>query len=126
MADVFDVLIGQDAAAAMLRQHVASPVHAYLFTGPAGSSLHDALVSFAAALQCPDNGCGTCSTCRRVLQGSDTDVYFAQRSGVSWRVDELREAERVSRRPHHHREFAFGTRSIEIIGGTAVAHNLLT
>ena len=98
MADVFDVLIGQDAAAAMLRQHVASPVHAYLFTGPAGSSLHDALVSFAAALQCPDNGCGTCSTCRRVLQGSDTDGYFAQRSGVSWRVDELREAERVSRR----------------------------
>lgn len=98
MPDVFDVLIGQDAAAAMLRQHVANPVHAYLFTGPPGSSLHDALVSFAAALQCPQNGCGDCATCRRVLEGKDTDVYFAQRSGLSWRVDELREAERVSRR----------------------------
>jgi DNA polymerase-3 subunit delta' len=33
-----------------------------------------------------------------VLEGKDTDVYIAQRAGVSWRVDDLREADRVSRR----------------------------
>jgi DNA polymerase-3 subunit delta' len=98
MADVFDSLVGQDVAQSAMRAHTRNPVHAYLFTGPAGSSLHDALVVFAAALQCPNNGCGTCEACRLVLEGKDTDVYFAERSGVSWRVDELREADRVSRR----------------------------
>jgi DNA polymerase-3 subunit delta' len=98
MADVFDALVGQERAAASMRQHVVKPVHAYLFTGPVGSSVHDAVLAFAAALQCPDHGCGHCHACRLVLEGKDTDVYFAQRSGVSWRVDDLREADRVSRR----------------------------
>jgi len=98
MPDVFDALVGQEQAAAAMRAHVRSPVHAYLFTGPAGSSLHDALVAFAAGLQCPENGCGHCEACRLVLEGQDTDVYFAERAGVSWRVDDLREADRVSRR----------------------------
>lgn len=81
-----------------MRQFVRRPVHAYLVTGPAGSSLHDAVVAFAAALQCPDNGCGHCESCRLVLSGNDADVYFAERAGVSWRMDELREVDRVSRR----------------------------
>jgi DNA polymerase-3 subunit delta' len=98
MPDVFDALVGQDLAATAMRAHVRNPVHAYLFTGPVGSSLHDALVAFAAGLQCPSNGCGSCEACRLVLGGKDTDVYFAERAGVSWRVDELREADRVSRR----------------------------
>ena len=81
-----------------LRNFVRHPVHAYLFNGPAGSSLRDAVVAFAAALQCPSHGCGECEACRLVLTGQDPDVYVAQRSGVTWRIDELREAERVSRR----------------------------
>lgn len=98
MGDVFASLIGQDDAVATMRQLVRSPVHAFLFTGPVGSSLHDAVVAFAAALQCPQQGCGECEACRLVLEGKDTDVYFAERAGVSWRVDDLREADRVSRR----------------------------
>jgi DNA polymerase-3 subunit delta' len=98
MADVFESLVGQDRAVASMRQHVRNPVHAYLFTGPVGSSLHDAVLAFAAALQCPKRGCGDCEACRLVLEGKDTDVYFAERAGVSWRVDDLREADRVSRR----------------------------
>lgn len=98
MGDVFSSLIGQDEAVTSMRQLVRNPVHAFLFTGPVGSSLHDALVAFAAALQCGDHGCGRCESCRLVLEGKDTDVYFAERAGVSWRVDDLREADRVSRR----------------------------
>lgn len=98
MGDVFSSLIGQDDAVSTMRQLVRSPVHAFLFTGPVGSSLHDAVVAFAAALQCREQGCGECEACRLVLEGKDTDVYFAERAGVSWRVDDLREADRVSRR----------------------------
>ena len=98
MPDVFDRLVGQDRAAAALRHHAVNPVHAYLLSGPAGSSLHDAALAFAAALQCPDHGCGRCEVCRRALAELDTDIYLAPRAGVSWRVDELREAERISRR----------------------------
>ena len=98
MSDVFDALVGQDRAVAALRQHARSPVHAYLFSGPAGSNVADAVVAFAAALQCPQNGCGHCEACRKVLNHVDPDVHVAERSGVSWRVDDLREIDRVSRR----------------------------
>ena len=98
MTDVFDALVGQELAVAAMRQYVKAPVHAYLLSGPVGSSLHDTALTFAAALQCPLNGCGTCETCRLVLSEGDADVSFAERAGLSWRIDELREAERVSRR----------------------------
>jgi DNA polymerase III subunit delta' len=96
--DVFDALVGQDRAAEAMRQLVRHPVHAYLFTGPAGADLHDAAVAFAAALECPEHGCGRCEECRRVLAGVHPDVHVAERAGVSWRIDELREIERISRR----------------------------
>ena len=98
MTDVFDALVGQETAVAAMRQYVKAPVHAYLFSGPVGSSLHDTVLTFAAALQCPENGCGHCEICRLVLSDADADVYFAERAGLSWRIDELREADRVSRR----------------------------
>lgn len=98
MTDVFSPLIGQDHAVAAMRQFVKHPVHAYLFSGPIGSNLHEVITMFCAALQCPENGCGTCEACRLALEGKDPDIYFAERSGVSWRIDELREAERIGRR----------------------------
>ena len=98
MPDVFERLIGQNRAARLLRQYVRRPVHAYLVTGPDGADLHEAALVIAAALQCPEYGCGVCEACRLVLSGADTDVTFLERSGLSWRVDELREGERVSRR----------------------------
>jgi DNA polymerase-3 subunit delta' len=98
VSDVFDSLVGQDRAVAALRQHARHPVHAYLFSGPVGTNVTDAVTAFAAALQCRDFGCGTCEACRRVLNQVDPDVHVAQRAGVSWRVDDLREIDRVSRR----------------------------
>lgn len=98
MSDVFSSLVGQDRAVAALRQYAHNPVHAYLFSGPPGASVRDCLFAFAAALQCPRGGCGNCEICRAVLEGHDADVYVAERSGVSWRMEEIREAERVARR----------------------------
>jgi DNA polymerase-3 subunit delta' len=98
VSDVFDSVVGQDRAIAALRQHARHPVHAYLFSGPTGSNVNDAVVAFAAALQCRDFGCATCESCRRVLAGVDSDVHVAERAGVAWRVDDLREIDRISRR----------------------------
>ena len=98
MPDVFDRLVGQTRAAELLRQYVRHPVHAYLVVGPDGSNLRDTAIAMAAALQCPEHGCGQCEACRLVLSGADTDVTIVERAGLSWRVDELRDAERLSRR----------------------------
>jgi DNA polymerase III subunit delta' len=96
--DVFAQRVGRGATADTLRRHARRPVHAYLLVGPAEAGVHDAVLAFAAALECPAHGCGTCATCRRVLAGAEADVYHAERAGVAWRVEEIREAERVSRR----------------------------
>ncbi|HTT59043.1 MAG TPA: hypothetical protein VMF33_03260 [Acidimicrobiales bacterium] len=98
MSDVFDTLVGQERAANALRQHARHPVHAYLFSGPSQASVHDALIAFAAGLQCAQHGCGTCEECRLVLDGADADVYVAERSGATWRMEEIRDIERVARR----------------------------
>ena len=98
MADIFDAFVGQDRAVASMRQYAKNPVHAYLISGPVGSGLHDTAVLFAAAMQCSNHGCGACEACRLVLSDNDPDVYVAERAGLSWRIDELREADRVSRR----------------------------
>jgi DNA polymerase-3 subunit delta' len=98
VGDVFDGVLGQDRAVTALRHHARAPVHAYLFTGPAGAGMREALVAFVAALQCPEQGCGRCEACRLVAAGADPDVTFLGRAGVNWSVDELGEAERISRR----------------------------
>ena len=98
MSDVFERLVGQERVASLLRQYALTPVHAYLFSGPGGSGVYDAVVAFAASLQCPRHGCGECEVCVAVSEGRNDDVYVAERSGVTWRLEEIREIERVARR----------------------------
>ncbi|HVE99695.1 MAG TPA: DNA polymerase III subunit delta' [Mycobacteriales bacterium] len=73
---VFDRLVGQDRVVERLRGAAAGEgmTHAWLFTGPPGSGRSIAARSFAAALQCPDRGCGHCSSCRQVVANSAPDV----------------------------------------------------
>jgi DNA polymerase III subunit delta' len=98
VSDVFDAVLGQPRAVAAMRHHAARPVHAYLFSGPAGSGVRESLRAFAAALQCQDQGCGNCESCRLALSDNDPDVTTLEREGLSWRVRELQEAERLARR----------------------------
>ena len=57
--------------------------HAWLFTGPPGSGRSVAARAFAAALQCPDGGDGTCHACRTVLAGTHADVHVVVPDGLS-------------------------------------------
>jgi DNA polymerase-3 subunit delta' len=94
-------VIGQPTVVAELRAAVADPAamtHAWLFTGPPGSGRSVAARAFAAALQCPDGGDGTCHACRTVLAGTHADMHLVVPDGLSIGVAEARELVRVAGR----------------------------
>jgi DNA polymerase-3 subunit delta' len=87
---LFAEVVGQEEAVAVLRGAAAQPAHAYLFVGPAGNGGLLAAHGFAAALLCPDGGCGVCATCQRALAGTDPDLHVVRRSGAAVTVDDMR------------------------------------
>ena len=89
--DLFDAVIGQDAAVAKLREAAVAPVHAYLLAGPPGSGKREAARAFAAALLCPNGGDGTCRDCRLALAGEHPDVREVERSGAAISIDQARD-----------------------------------
>jgi DNA polymerase-3 subunit delta' len=91
---VFADLVGQEAAVEVLSHAARTPAamtHAWLFTGPPGSGRSVAARAFAAALQCPDGGCGDCEACHTVLAGSHPDVEVVAPEGLSYSVREMRQ-----------------------------------
>ncbi|MCD2193572.1 DNA polymerase III subunit delta' [Actinomycetospora endophytica] len=74
--------------------------HAWLFTGPPGSGRSVAARAFAAALQCPRQGCDACQVCRTVAAGTHADVHEVATEGLSLGVKEMRGMiERAARMP---------------------------
>ena len=47
--------------------------------------------AFAAALQCPDGGCGECRECRTALGGTHADVDVIATEGLSIKVEQARD-----------------------------------
>lgn len=94
MGKVFEELVGQERAVETLRRAVAgrrhAMTHAWLFVGPPGSGRSNAAKAFAAALQCPDGGCGVCEDCRTTLSGAHPDVTLLRTEQLSIKVDEIR------------------------------------
>jgi DNA polymerase III subunit delta' len=102
---VFADLAGQDAVVGQLRKAAAAAArvlagepataggmtHAWLFTGPPGSGRSVAARSFAAALLCPDGGCGHCAACRQVHAGSHADLMVVRPDGLSYGVKQTRD-----------------------------------
>lgn len=94
MTSVWDSLVGQDAVVDELSHAVSDPTamtHAWLITGPPGSGRSTAAVAFAAALQCPDGGCGVCTVCQTSRAGSHPDVDLVRSETLSYGVEEARE-----------------------------------
>jgi DNA polymerase-3 subunit delta' len=91
---VWDELVGQGPVVESLQDVVGNPAamtHAWLFTGPPGSGRSNAAVAFAAALQCPLGGCGSCETCLMVAGGTHPDVSVVRTDGLSIGVDTARD-----------------------------------
>lgn len=90
---VWDDIVGQQQAVSVLDRAVRDPesmTHAWLFTGPPGSGRSNAARAFAAALQCPDGGCGTCLECRTAIDGTHADVTVVATQGLSIKVEDAR------------------------------------
>jgi len=101
---VWDDVVGQPDAVEVLRHAAAAALdvvagrptppgamtHAWLLTGPPGSGRSVAARAFAAALQCPTGGCGTCPQCRTALAGTSADVDVVVPEGLSIKVAEAR------------------------------------
>jgi DNA polymerase-3 subunit delta' len=90
---VWDEVVGQPLAVAELSAAATDPAamtHAWLFTGPPGSGRSVAARAFAAALQCPRDGCGQCPSCHTAMSGTHTDVREIVPEGLSIRVDDMR------------------------------------
>lgn len=97
---VFADLVGQSHIVLALEDAVKASrngeesqemTHAWLFTGPPGSGRSSAAIAFAAALICPEEGCGTCIDCRSAQAGGHADVEIIRTEGLSIKVDEVRE-----------------------------------
>jgi DNA polymerase-3 subunit delta' len=91
---VFGQLTGQDLVVEQLQAAAAAPdrqAHAWLFTGPPGSGRSVAARSFAAALLCPDQGCGQCRSCHQVAAGTHADLLLIRPDGLSYGVRQTRE-----------------------------------
>ena len=87
---LFAGVVGQPRAVTALRAAGRRPVHAYLLHGPPGSGKRTAARALAAALLCPDGGCGHCAVCTRALRGTHPDLVEIERSGALLDVDEAR------------------------------------
>lgn len=101
---VWNDVVGQEEAVAVLQGAVraagevlrggtgeatAGMTHAWLLTGPPGSGRSTAARAFAAALQCPEGGCGHCHACLTALGGTHADVSLIATEHVQLRVAEV-------------------------------------
>jgi DNA polymerase-3 subunit delta' len=108
VTDVFTELVGQEHAADALRAAAADApqaraglpstamTHAWLITGPPGSGRSTAALAFAAALVCPQGGCGHCAECIAVHHSAHADVEHVVPESVTYTVEETRELVRRS------------------------------
>lgn len=96
---VWDSLVGQGEAAALLRAASADAAlpmpgpamtHAWLITGPPGSGRSTAATALAAGLVCDRQGCGECTDCREVASGSHPDVEIIRPEGISYKTADAR------------------------------------
>lgn len=100
---IWDGLIGQDEVVERLSRAVddaerlthgdpgPAMTHAWLVTGPPGSGRSTAATCFAAALACPEHGCGQCQACRLAAANGHPDVDVIRPAALTYGVDEARE-----------------------------------
>jgi DNA polymerase-3 subunit delta' len=94
-ASIWTDVVGQQVAIDRLKRAADSPVHAYLFVGPAGSTKKEAARAFAALLLT-----GTDDPTQRdaelALRGEHPDVKEVTRAGPSISFDQAREIVRTA------------------------------
>lgn len=97
---VWDRVVGQPAAVAEFRRAADAAhgigsdfgmTHAWLVTGPPGSGRSTAGLALAAALVCPNGGCGQCEACQTAMAGSHPDVEVIRSTTLSMGKDQTKQ-----------------------------------
>ncbi|MDO3412923.1 DNA polymerase III subunit delta' [Saccharibacillus sp. CPCC 101409] len=93
---------GQATAKRMLGASLRSGrvSHAYLFSGPGGSSRRKVAEAFAKALLCErgaelGDACGECLSCRKVEHGNHPDLQTVVPGGASIKIEQIRELQKM-------------------------------
>ncbi|MCZ7583313.1 MAG: DNA polymerase III subunit delta' [Deltaproteobacteria bacterium] len=92
----FSGIIGHESAVGLLKRAMASSrvAHAYLFAGPDGVGKRRTAHAFAAAMLCAADGgeaCGTCVSCRKLVDGNHPDYLEIGPDGRFIKIDAMRE-----------------------------------
>ena len=90
MTSVWDHVVGQPTAVRRLRAAVVTPVHAYLFVGPPGSTKDEAARAFAALLLTGVDD-PSLRSARLALRGEHPDVHEILRAGPAISAEQARE-----------------------------------
>ncbi len=76
---------------AFLRQAAARPHHAYLLAGPEGGGKSIAARAFAAAVLCPNAGCGECRSCRLALEDKHPNEFLVEPEGRDIHIETVKQ-----------------------------------
>lgn len=90
---VWDSIVGQSKAISQLKKAISNPkdlAQSWLICGAPGSGRSNLALAFAAALECPNGGDGTCNQCRAVLEGTHPDVSELTTTTVGIDIDAVR------------------------------------
>ena len=94
---LFDRLLIQTQLGKEFGTHLRSINNSYLFLGPEGAGKLEWAIAFAAAIMCPENGCGTCATCVAVLQTQHRDLNLIDNKSGIMLIDVARDAVKLAR-----------------------------
>ena len=97
-------ILGQEGCLTVLRRSLAKgkTAHAYLFEGIEGCGKKKTAIAFIEALFCGQNeGCGHCSSCRRIALLQHPDLHLVEPDGTFIKIDQIRELQKeLSFRPY--------------------------
>lgn len=78
---------GEPTSASARRQDMT---HTWLITGPPGSGRSTIAQAFAAALVCPNGGCGTCDSCVAAEHHAHVDIESVVPDGIIYPIEQVR------------------------------------